>query len=176
MMINGNRTTALMHLLVWTELQRIRVNQVWPITRMTQEQTVLLQGNNHQPKEGKFDFYVETPQKTIGFEVLTRPSKGKILKKMAYRQKVDEFVFVIPKDALLPYQKTSTIHAWKVRPKFLPEVFGEKGLYAWLIDLGDRQIIQKKPFPFLYNIETHTNGNGKNEGKTKKKKHAKQQH
>lgn len=147
-----------MHLLTWTELQRMRVNGEWPITRMTSEQTVLLRAA-HAPKEGKFDFLVETPRKTIGFEVLTRPSKGKMLKKFAYRSEVDQFVFVIPHDTLLPYQRTTSNHGWKVRPRYLPASFGEKGLYTWLVDLDAQTIVAKQPFSKLYYVEGEkTNG------------------
>lgn len=151
-----------MHLLTLNELQRMRVNGVWPITRLTSEQTVLLNGTN-KPKEGKFDFLVETPRKTIGFEVLTRPSKGKMLKKFAYREEVDQFVFVIPHDALLPYHRTTTNHSWKVRPRYLPSSFGERGLYTWLVDLEKQAIIEKAPFSKMFFVEAEkTNGNGKN--------------
>lgn len=166
MYVNGNKATALMHLLVWTELQRMRVNQVWPITRMTQEQTVLLEGDHlshrthtHSNREGRFDFFVETPKKNIGFEVLTRPTKGKILKKMAYMQDVDEFIFVIPHDSLQPYERTPKNHGWKVRPKYLPEDFGQRGLYVWLVDLDTQQIVAKKHFSALYFVQPEkTNG------------------
>jgi hypothetical protein len=166
MYVNGNKTTALMHLLVWTELQRMRVNQIWPITRMTQEQTVLLDGNHlshrthtRSTREGKFDFFVETPKKNIGFEVLTRPTKGKILKKMTYMQDVDDFVFVIPHDSLQPYERTPKNHGWKVRPNYLPSEFAQKGLYVWLVDLEHRCITLKKPFASLYFVEAEkTNG------------------
>jgi hypothetical protein len=151
-----------MHLLTWTELQRLRVNGEWPITRMTSEQTVLLHAA-HSLKEGKFDFLVETPRKTIGFEVLTRPSKGKMLKKFVYRNEVDQFVFVIPHDALLPYQRTEKNHGWKVRPRYLPASFGEKGLYTWLVDLDTQAIVAKQPFSKLYYVEAE-----KSNGKAKK--------
>ncbi len=147
-----------MHLLTWTELQRMRVNGVWPITRMTSEQTVLLKNGDHTPKEGKFDFWVETPTKTIGFEVLTRPSKGKILKKLAYKEEVDDFVLVIPHDSLLPYQRTEKNRGWKVRPHFLPFAFGQKGLYVWLVDLNERRIVAKQPFPKHYYVEAEKKG------------------
>lgn len=150
-----------MHLLVWTELQRLRVNQKWPITRMVAEQTVVLNHDGHTPtppREGKFDFFVETPAKDIGFEVLTRPTKGKMIKKIAYWDEVDDFVFVIPHNALLPYQKTSTNHGWKVRPKYLPSLFGQKGLYAWLVDLDEQRIIARQSFDKLYFIEPQKNG------------------
>lgn len=161
--VNGNKTTALMHLLTLNELNRMRVNGVWPITRLVSEQTVLLHEPKHAPKEGKFDFLVETPRKTIGFEVLTRPSKGKMLKKFLYRNEVDQFVFVIPRDALLPYQRTEKNHGWKVRSRQLPAPFGEKNLYAWLIDVDAQQIVAKQPFSKLYFVEAEkTTGNGKN--------------
>ena len=153
-----------MHLLTWTEIQRLRVNGVWPITRTSSEQTVLLRNerNASAPKEGKFDFLVETPNKTVGFEVLTRPSKGKMLKKFAYMDEVDEFVFVIPHDALLPYQRTEKTSGWKLRPHLLPSDFAQKGLYVWWIDVDEQRIVAKSPFTKLYYVEPERmNGNGK---------------
>lgn len=151
-----------MHLLTLNELQRMRVNGVWPITRLVSEQTVLLHAPPHAPKEGKFDFLVETPSKTIGFEVLTRPSKGKMVKKFLYRNEVDQFVFVIPHDTLLPYQRKEKNHGWKVRPSYLPSSFGEKNLYAWLIDVDAQRIVAKQPFSKLYYVEDEkVKGNGK---------------
>lgn len=164
MFVNGNMTTALMHLLTYHELQTMRVNQKWPIQRITSEKAVMLDFSRHNDaREGKFDFYVETPQKTIGFEVLTRPTKGKILKKMVYKDEVDEFVFVIPHDALLPYQQTENNHGWKVRPRFLPKEFGQKGLYVWLVDLDEKRITVKQPFTRLYNVDA--NGHAPKSGK-----------
>lgn len=142
-----------MHLLTLHELNRIRVNGKWPITRLISEQTVLLHDEKGSPKEGKFDFLVETPRKTIGFEVLTRPSKGKMMKKLAYKEEVDEFVFVIPLPTLLPYQRTENTHGWKVRPKKLPAIFGQKGLFVWLIDLEKQEITAKQPFQKLYYVD-----------------------
>ncbi len=151
-----------MHLLTLNELHRMRVNGVWPIVRMSSEESVLLHAGRQTPKEGKFDFLVETPQKRIGFEVLTRPSKGKILKKFAYRDEVDQFVFVIPHDALMPYHRTSPNHGWKIRPRYLPASFGEKGLYTWLVDLDKQAIVAKLPFSKIYYVEEEkANGKGK---------------
>ena len=76
-----------------------------------------------------------------------------------YREQVDEFVFVIPHDTLLPYQRTPKNHGWKVRPKYLPNSFGQKGLYVWLVDLDEQRIVAKKPFHKLYFVEPEkTNG------------------
>lgn len=142
-----------MHLLTLHELNRIRVNGKWPITRMTSEQSVLLRTHNASPRMGKFDFWVETPRKTIGFEVLTRPSRGKMLKKLAYKHEVDDFVFVIPHDSLLPYQRTENNHGWRVRSKKLPTPFGQKGLFVWLVDIDKQEIVAKQPLPKLYYLE-----------------------
>ncbi len=153
MQVNGNSTTALMHLLTWHEIQRLRITREWDIKKMKAEQTVLVNFARHKtPKEGKFDFYVETPKKTIGFEVLTRPSKGKMLRKISYGNEVDEFVFVIPHDSLLPYQLTEKNHGFHVRSKALPKEFGKKGIYVWLVDLGEQRILVKAPFHKVYYI------------------------
>ncbi len=143
-----------MHLLVWTELQRLRVNQLMPITHISAEQSVILAASkwHRLPREGKYDFVVETPKKTVGFEVLTRPTKGKMVKKLSYMDEVDEFVFVIPRDSLLPYQKTPQNHGWKVREKKLPPIFAQKGLWVWLVDLEKQRITDKHPFPRIYNV------------------------
>ncbi|QQR92144.1 MAG: hypothetical protein IPJ89_03200 [Candidatus Iainarchaeum archaeon] len=155
MFVNGNATTALMHLLTWNELHRLRVNAEWPITKMKAEQKVLVNFARQQnPKEGAFDFYVETPRKRIGFEVLTRPSKGKMLRKISYRDEVDEFVFVIPHDSLLPYQKTETAPGFHVRSKALPKEFAQKGLYIWLVDLAEQRIIKRAPIARIYHVES----------------------
>ena len=167
MLVNGNRTTALMHLLAWTELQRLRVTQTWPITKLRAEQTVVLNTDTQTPREGKFDFYAETPSKTIGFEVLTRPSRGKLLKKFAYRNEVDEFVFILPSDSMTKYQRKETNGRHASAHFKLPKLFGEKGLYAWLVDLDDQRIIAKKPFSQLFHVDEngHALKNGKKPGK-----------
>ena len=155
MFVNGNATTALMHLLTWNELHRLRVNAEWPITKMKAEQKVLVNfARQRTPKEGAFDFYVETPRKSIGFEVLTRPSKGKMLRKISYGNEVDEFVFVIPHDSLLPYQKTDAPHGFHVRSKSLPKAFAKKGLYIWLVDLGEQRIVKRAPISRVYHVES----------------------
>lgn len=154
MFVNGNSTTALMHLLTWNELHRLRVNAEWPITKMKAEQKVLVNfAGQRNPKAGAFDFYVETPRKSIGFEVLTRPSKGKMLRKISYHNEVDEFVFVIPHDSLLPYQRTETAHGFHVRSKALPSEFSRKGLYIWLVDLAEQRIIKRAPISKVYHVE-----------------------
>lgn len=157
MFVMGNSTTALMHLLTWNELHRLRVNEEWPITKMTAEQKVWVNfPRQRNPKEGAFDFYVETPKKSIGFEVLTRPSRGKMQRKIPYGNEVDEFVFVIPHDSLLPYQKTDAPHGFHVRSKALPKEFGKKGLYVWLVDLGEQRIVKRAPLSKIYHVDSRT--------------------
>ena len=155
MSVNGNSTTALMHLLTWNELHRLRVNAEWPIVRMNAEQKVLVNfARQRNPKAGAFDFYVETPRKNIGFEVLTRPSRGKMERKISYGNEVDEFVFVIPHDSLVPYQKTEQPHGFHVRSKALPPAFGKKGLYVWLVDVGEQRIVKRAPISKIYHVES----------------------
>ncbi|MDZ4256649.1 MAG: hypothetical protein U1C71_03510 [archaeon] len=166
--MTGNHTTALMHLLAWTELHRLRVTQTWSITKIRAEQTVILHPTSHDQREGKFDFYAETPTKTIGFEVLTRPSKGKLLKKFIYRPEVDEFVFILPNDALSKYRRKERFGR-RVQSHFLlPSQFGERGLFVWLIDLQDRRIVAKEPFFKIYNVDP--NGHAPKKGKKSRRR------
>ena len=62
---------------------------------------------------------------------------------------------MIPHDALLPYQRTPQNHGWKVRPRYLPQSFGQKGLYVWLVDLNEQRITSKHTFEKIYYVETH---------------------
>jgi uncharacterized protein (DUF1697 family) len=149
-----------MHLLTLTELHRLRVNQQWEIKRMVSEQTIVLDSEDpYKEIEEKFDFYVEMPKKTVGFEVLTEPSEKEMLEKLDYSKEVDEFVFVIPTTFLKPYKKEKN-NEQKVNThrKNLSKEFSKKGLYVWLISLGDRRIVNKQPFSDVYYIEDNENG------------------
>lgn len=72
-----------MHLQVFYELNRMRVQRDPEIVSISPEKTVLVEKNGVE-REGKFDFLVQTGQKTIGIEVLTRPSQGKLKEKLVY--------------------------------------------------------------------------------------------
>ena len=154
MYVNGNRVTGLMHLITWDEINRLRVNREWEIKKMSMEQTVLVNFKHHKkPVEGKFDFLVETPKKVIGFEVLTRPSKGKIQRKMSYAEEVDQFVFVLPDTAMEKYQKHAKVPKRRIQGNFLPPLFGNPNLFVWLVDLNEKTIVKKVPFAHIFNVE-----------------------
>ena len=72
-----------MHLIVRKELSR-QLNDK-KILGFEEEKKVLL-----GKKIGYYDFFVLMNNKTIGFEVLSRPSKKKLLTKLAYAEKTDD--------------------------------------------------------------------------------------
>lgn len=77
-----------------------------------------------------------------------------MLRKISYGDEVDEFVFVIPHDSLLPYQKTEAAPGFHVRSKALPRAFAKKGLYIWLVDLAEQRIIKRAPITTIYHVES----------------------
>lgn len=105
---------------------------------------------------GAFDFFLETTDgKKIGFEILTRPSKGKLKRKLEiYFHNVDEFVFVLPSNSLKFYQKQSKkgLHVITAQKKF-PKEFSSKKLKVWLFDLETKQFTKKDTFNKIFNVE-----------------------
>ncbi len=149
--------TAWMHLLVFHELNRMRVNHEMQIQQILPEKTVLLTKNG-SARPGRFDFLVQTKDKSIGIEVLTRPSQGKLKEKLAYASEVDEFVFVIPEHSLEFYRKPeNNLLKSKARPSFFGKEFTNPKIKAWIVDLANGQILQKSIFSKLFN--TKSNGN-----------------
>lgn len=120
---------------------------------VTPEKTVVL--NENPVREGRFDFFVETLEgKLIGAEVLSRPSKGKLLQKLAYTKQVDEFIFVLPKNALELYRKKKKngLHS-STRKKFLPQELGSKKIFVWLFDQENKNFSTKNELAGEYNIK-----------------------
>lgn len=151
--MNGNLKTGLMHLLVFHELNRLRVNHLWPIQTIWAEKSVLL-SKNGSPRPGRFDFLVETPHKTIGIEVLTRPSPGKLRQKMVYSSEVDEFVFVLPKNSLSNYSKSDKKIAKPIgRTHSLGRQFSVPSLKAWIVDLENGCFVAKTQFDKIFNAQ-----------------------
>jgi len=150
--VKGNLITAWMHLLVFHELNRLRVTHEWPIEKILPEKTVLLTKNG-SVRSGRFDFLVQTKDKSIGIEVLTRPSQGKLKQKLAYASEVDEFVFVVPKEALEFYKKKDHKIPSRVRPSFFGKEFKSPNLKAWIVDLADGRILKKSVFSKVFNTK-----------------------
>lgn len=126
------------------------------VKRIVSEQTVLLEPHNgNSIRKGRFDFLVLTDaNKTIGFEVLTRPSHGKMSKKLSYAKEVDEFVFVIPSNSFELYRKNSSNGFHRVsRPKFFSPSFDTPRLSVWLVNPKNGQVEEKSVFSKVFNTQ-----------------------
>jgi len=146
-----------MHLYTFHELNKLHVNRILPLKRISPEQSVLISSkkNENFSSQGKFDFLVETEKgRLIGFEVLTRPSQGKMKSKLRYAKQVDEFVFVLPFDALSFYLKPKTkVFHKKCKLKFLSREFNDPKLSAWLLDLGEGKFTEKNSFNKVFCVK-----------------------
>jgi hypothetical protein len=150
---NGNLLTAWLHQIVSHELNRLRLTNEWPITAIIPEKSVLLTKNG-SPRPGRFDFLVQLRDRTIGFEVLSRPSQGKMRQKLAYASEVDEFVFVLPKESLSLYHKThSARYRNRVRPNKLGHEFTDPRLSVWVVDIEEGKIVQRGVFSQVFNAQ-----------------------
>jgi len=141
-----------MHLMVFHELNRMRVQNNPEIVSIAPEKSVLMAKNGVE-REGKFDFLVQTSQKDIGVEILTRPSQGKMKEKLAYAREVDEFIFVLPNDSMGLYQKKKKNGLKSiVSKKFLEAMFSNPKLKVWLLDYR-KGILKKGLFETVFNVK-----------------------
>ena len=143
-----------MHFYTLHELKKMHLGLELPLFKITPEQEVLLE--KHGLREGRFDFLVESSEgKLIGFEVLTRPSKGKLKEKLAYSKEVDTFVFVLPNNSLGLYRKLGkkTFHRI-AREKSMPKEFNSPSLYVWLFNPKDKRFVEKALFSKVFNVES----------------------
>ncbi len=149
---NGNSLTAQMHFFTLHELKKMHALNMLRLKSIEAEKDVILEKKGL--RKGSFDFLVEAKNgKTIGFEVLTRPSKGKMKQKLAYAKNVDEFVFVIPEHFLEAYKKhAKNGHRFSTRPKFLPKEFAGEKLLVWIFDVESLKFTQKATFQQLFNV------------------------
>lgn len=141
--INGNETTHLMHFYTMHELHKMHILGSRKLKAIKPEQAVLIEKNGL--REGRFDFLVhDAENKAIGIEILTRPSAGKMKKKLCYAKEVDEFVFVIPEGSLEGYlaRKPAPFKVF-CRPNLLPPEFGNGKIYVWIFDLKERKFTEK---------------------------------
>jgi len=139
--------------MVFHELNRQRVNNPPEHIAIHPEKTVLLEKHGVERK-GRFDFLVQTKDKTIGIEVLTRPSQGKMKEKLAYANEVDEFIFVIPSQSMGLYRKHKTNGLKSIaHKKFLDKEFNEPKLRVWMIDCSQGKIEEKGPFSKIFEVQ-----------------------
>jgi len=151
---NGNFITHLMHLLVFHELQRMRVNRELDIEKIMPEKPIVLE-HSPFPRKGSFDFLVNAGRKNIGIEVLTRPSRKKLLEKLRYAKNVDEFVFAIPKDAFELYKKSCHKGHEHARQNFFGKEFKSPKIKVWLLDLRDLRVLVKSSFGKIFNVKEY---------------------
>lgn len=104
--------------------------------------------------EGRFDFLMErNGLGKVGFEVLTRPSVGKMLGKLPYSENVDRFVFVLPHNSMEFYRKLPSFPLRPVaRPKYFGRNFSSPKLHAWLLDLESGKFVRKGRFSKIFNV------------------------
>ncbi len=143
----------MMHLLVFHELNRMRILRQPEILSIAPEKTVLLEKKGRE-REGRFDFLVQGKAKTIGVEVLTRPSQGKMREKLAYAKEVDEFIFAIPEDSMGFYRKRDSNGLKRlVGKKFFGKEFKDAKLKVWLLDCGQGKVVEKGLFYKIFEVK-----------------------
>lgn len=150
---NGNAFTKLMHSLVFNELQKMRIQgNEEIISSIVPEKTVIIEKNGVE-RQGRFDFFVRAGGRNIGIEVLTRPSQGKMRKKLAYAKEVDEFIFALPNEALGLYRKKQMNGFKRIAPKkFLGKEFADPKLRVWMLDCKNRAVQEKGFFPEIFEV------------------------
>lgn len=143
-----------MHRLTLEEIKKQCAGEPMPLLKP--EQTVILEpcGKGGCERKGRFDFLLETKDhETIGFEVLTRPSKGKLKKKLSYAREVQSFVFVMPEGFLNAYRKKQKRPFERIeRGREFPPEFGSESLKAWLLDLKAKSFTEKNSFRKVFNV------------------------
>ena len=103
---------------------------------------------------GSYDFFVECNGKKIGFELMCRPTKGKLKEKLRYLDFVDKYVFVLPVGSLELYKRHS-VKCFEplTRPKFFPKEFASKKLFVWLCSIDEKRIVEHARFSRVFNVE-----------------------
>jgi len=143
-----------MHEIVFKELRAPHAKDNLGITAVLEEAPVLLDRRGSHCM-GKFDFLAETKNGFVGFEVLARPTKRKILEKMAYADTVDKFVFVFPEGSLNLYRKPSK-KTFVKRSKLnrLEKKFARKNVLVWMLDVYSKTFTQKGGIAEVFNVES----------------------
>ena len=144
-----------MHVLTLHELNRLRVQRELPIKRVTEESAVILGTKKVNGwKEGRFDFLAELENnKRIGVEVLSRPTHGKLKRKLAYLPHVDQFVFVVPHLSMETYfRHAHKPYRQRAREHFFDATFSNPKLHVWLLDVREQRFEAKQPFNRIFNV------------------------
>ncbi|MEM0360752.1 MAG: hypothetical protein QXK06_05460 [Candidatus Diapherotrites archaeon] len=147
--LKGNNLTKRMHFLTLKELKRLE-RETNNIHWIKEEKKTLLP----LKRTGSYDFLIESSEGLTGFEVMTRPTKGKLKEKLRYKGKVNVFVFVLPSNSLGLYRKPQKngLHC-TAKPKFFPKEFFEPSLQAWLLDAKTGRFTEKGAFFKIFNVE-----------------------
>ncbi len=105
-------------------------------------------------RKGSYDFLIEHNGTRIGFELMSRPTKGKLKEKLAYLHNVDKYIFVFPMASFELY-KRQQINCFTAltRPKFFPEDFSNKKLYVWLCSIDEKRIVTQARFEKIFNVK-----------------------
>ena len=149
----GNGFTSQMHEIVLKELESPQAMELFGIKAVLEEAPVQLAKNGSHPM-GKFDFLAETKNGFIGFEVLTRPTKGKILEKLAYADTVDRFVFVFPEGSLGLYRKPAQkIFIKQSKLNRLERKFSRENVFVWMLDVYSKKFTKKGRISEVFNVE-----------------------
>ncbi len=137
-----------MHALTLKELKRLRAVEDSGMLIEAEKPVIL-----PRHRLGSYDYFTESNNTTIGFEVMTRPTKGKLKEKLRYKAMVDRYVFVMPSTALGIYKKKKKRGlSSKVRPKFFPNEFNDLKLKAWLLDARKEKFTKKGVFRKIFNV------------------------
>ena len=152
---NGNSKTRLMHKIALEEIENCYSNH--SICFLKPEQTVILEPlkDNGFERKGRFDFLLETKDRElVGFEVLTRPSKGKLKRKLSYAKEAQKFVFVLPENSLELYRRMEKRPFEKFKKDHcFPKEFSSQSLQAWLLDLNEKKVVEKNVFSKVFNVK-----------------------
>lgn len=102
-----------------------------------------------------YDIFLKTEEGArIGFEILARPTKGKMKQKLVYATgDLDRFIFILPSNFLQFYMKQPKYALSNLRPHFFGKCFDLKNLYVWLYGIAEDKIIKTNNFSDIFNVE-----------------------
>ncbi|MDO8428737.1 MAG: hypothetical protein Q7S92_05990 [Candidatus Diapherotrites archaeon] len=137
-----------MHALTFLELKKLNLIASATLIQTIEEIPLL-----SETQAGVYDFYFKANGKTIGMEVLARPSKGKLKQKLFYANYVDEFIFVLPVESFNFYKIQKLAFLSKVRPSYFSKEFNSEKLFVWLLDLEKKEFIAKNRFNKVFRVD-----------------------
>ncbi|MFH1240199.1 MAG: hypothetical protein V1672_03190 [Candidatus Diapherotrites archaeon] len=142
-----------MHELTFQELNKMRISGNGTVKEISPEKEVVF-SKNGKPREGSFDFLLVVGNKTIGIEILTRPSKGKLKQKLFYADEVDEFIFVLPENSLNFYKilDGKPFNNWK-KINYFGNEFSSDFLKVWLLNTEKGKFVEKGVFKTIFNVK-----------------------